>query len=213
MKGLIAWFANNSVVANLLLVLIVAAGLLAVGDLKQEAYADFALDMITVRADYRGAGPEDVEEAICIRLEEAVQGIEGIKKITTTATEGRGSMVLEVYAGYDARTLLEDVKAKIDAIDTFPEQVELPIVEQAMRRFQVINVAVAGQTDLETLKRLGERVRNELTALPEISEAELRNAPPYEISIEVSEGALRRWHLTFDEVANAVRRFSVDLPG
>ena len=213
MKGMIAWFAKNSVVANLLLVLILAAGLLAVGNLKQEVYADFALDIITVRADYRGAGPEDVEEAICIRLEEAVQGLEGIKKITTTATEGRGSMVLEIHTGYDARTLLEDVKAKVDAIDTFPEQVELPIVEQAMRRFQVINVAIAGQTDLETLKRLGERVRDELTALPDISEAELRNAPPYEISIEVSEGALRRWLLTFDEVADAVRRFSVDLPG
>lgn len=98
MKDLIAWFAKNSVVASLLLVLIVAGGLLAVGDLKQEVYADFALDVITVRANYRGAGPEDVEEAICIRLEEAVQGIEGIKKITTTATEGRGSMVPEVYA-------------------------------------------------------------------------------------------------------------------
>lgn len=213
MNGMIAWFAKNSVVANLLLVLILAAGLLAVGDLKQEVYADFALDIVTVRADYRGAGPEDVEEGICIRFEEAVQGIEGIKKITTTATEGRGSMVLEIHTGYDARTLMEDVKARIDAIDTFPEEVELPIVEQAMRRFQVINIAIAGQTDLETLKRLGERVRDELTALPDISEAELRNAPPYEISIEVSEGAMRRWHLTFDEVANAVRRFSVDLPG
>ena len=213
MNGMIAWFAKNSVVANLLLVLILAAGLLAVGDLKQEVYADFALDIVTVRADYRGAGPEDVEEGICIRLEEAVQGIEGIKKITTTATEGRGSMVLEIHTGYDARTLMEDVKARVDAIDTFPEEVELPIVEQAMRRFQVINIAIAGQTDLETLKRLGERVRDELTALPDISEAELRNAPPYEISIEVSEGAMRRWHLTFDEVANAVRRFSVDLPG
>ena len=213
MTGLIAWFVHNRVVTNLLLIVILASGAVALGTLKQEVFPEFTLDVITVGANYRGAGPAEVEQAVCVRLEEAVQGIEGIKTIKATASEGHGSMTLEIEAGYDARRVLEDVKANVDAIDTFPEEVERPIVREVSTRLQVINVAVAGQADIATLKRLGEQTRDEITALPGISHADLRNVPTNEISIEVSEEALRRWGLTFDEIANAVRRFSVDLPG
>ena len=120
---------------------------------------------------------------------------------------------MELLVGYDIRKVLDDVKAGVDAIETFPEEAEKPIVHELTSRFQVINVAVAGDTDLATLKRIGEQVRDGLTALPEISQALLLNVPPYEISIEVSDEALRRWGLTFDRVAEAVRQFSVDLPG
>ena len=146
-------------------------------------------------------------------MEEAIQDLEGIKEISSRAMEGRGSVTIEVHAGYDVREVLTDVKTKVDAIDTFPEDVEKPVISELTSRFQVINVAIAGNAELAMLKRLGERVRDELIALPEISQAELFNAPPYEISIEVSEEALRRWGLTFDDIANAVRRYSVDLPG
>ncbi len=213
MKGVIYWFARNGVVANLLLVVIAAAGLLTVGNLKQEVFPEFSLDIVSVTADYRGAAPQEVEEAICVRVEEAVQDLEGIKEISSRAMEGRGSVTIEVHAGYDVREVLTDVKTKVDAIDTFPEDVEKPVISELTSRFQVINVAIAGDAELAMLKRLGERVRDELIALPEISQAELFNAPPYEISIEVSEEALRRWGLTFDDIANAVRRYSVDLPG
>ncbi len=213
MKGVIYWFARNGVVANLLLVVIAAAGLLTVGNLKQEVFPEYSLDIITVTAEYRGAAPQEVEEAICVRVEEAIQDLEGIKEISSRAMEGRGSVTIEVHAGYDVREVLTDVKTKVDAIDTFPEDVEKPVISELTSRFQVINVAIAGDAELAMLKRLGERVRDELIALPEISQAELFNAPPYEISIEVSEEALRRWGLTFDDIANAVRRYSVDLPG
>ena len=213
MKGVIAWFVRNSVVTNLLLIVILASGAAALGSLKQEVFPELSLDVITVGANYRGAGPAEVEQAVCVRLEEVVQGIEGIKTIESTASEGRGSMTLEIESGYDVRQVLEDVKASVDSIDTFPEDVERPIVQEVSTRLQVVNVAVAGEADIATLKRLGEKTRDEITALPGISHADLRNVPSHEISIEVSEQALRRWGLTFDEIANAVRRFSVDLPG
>ena len=213
MRGIIYWFARNGVVANLLLVVIAAAGLLSVGNLRQEVFPEFSLDAVSVTAEYRGAAPEEVEEAICVRVEEAIQDLEGIKKITSRATEGRGSVTIEVQPEYDVREVLTDVKTKVDAIDTFPQDVEKPVISEVTGRYQVINVAIAGNAELAMLKRLGERVRDELIALPEISQAELLNAPPYEISIEVSEEALRRWGLTFDDIANAVRRYSVDLPG
>ena len=213
MKGLISWFARNSVVANLLLVLLVAGGLITLGSLKQEVFPEISLDTVTVSAEYRGAAPQEVEEAICLRVEEAIQGIEGIKRITSTAAEGSGSVSIEISLGYDVRQLLEEIKAEVDAIDTFPVEVEKPAVQEVRSRFQVINISIAADSDLATLKKLGERTRDDITALPEISHADLLNAPPYEISIEVSEEALRRWDLTFDEIARAVRRFSVDLPG
>ena len=213
MKGVIGWFARNGVAANLILLVIVASGAIVLVDLKQEIFPEFSLDVITVEVEYRGAAPQEVEDAICVRVEEALQGLDGIKQMTSTANEGRGLVTLEVSAGYDVRRVLDDVKTSIDAIDTFPEDVEKPVVQEITSRFQVINVAVAGEADLLTLKRMGEQVRDELTALPEISQAELLNAPPYEISIEVSEEALRRWGLTFDGVAAAVRQYSVDLPG
>ena len=213
MKGLIAWFARNSIVANLLLVVIVAAGLITLSSLKMEVFPEFSLDTVRISTEYRGAAPEEVEAAICLRVEEAIQAIEGIKKITSTASEGRGSVMAEVSMGYDIRLVLEDIKTQVDAIDTFPDEVDLPIVQEIRSRFQVVNVSISADADLATLKKLGEEVRDELTALPQISQADLLNVPPYEISIEVSEDALRRWRLTFDQIAGAVRRFSVDLPG
>ncbi len=213
MKGVISWFARNSVAANLLLMVIVVSGAITLTDLKQEVFPEFSLDMITVTAEYRGASPEDVEEGICLRVEEALQGIDGIKKMTATASEGRGRIVLELLAGYDMREVLEDVKMNVDAIETFPEDVETPIIQEVTNRFQVINLAISGDASLVTLKHLAEQVRDDLTALPEISQVEVLNVPPYEISIEVSEEALRRWGLTLERVANAVRAFSVDLPG
>ena len=213
MKGLIGWFARNGVAANLMLLVIVISGAIVLTDLKQEIFPELSLDVITIETRYRGAGPEEVEDAICVRVEEALQGIDGIKRMTSTANEGSGLVTLEVLVGHDIREVLDDVKAGVDAIETFPEEVEKPVVHELTSRFQVINVAVAGEADLATLKRIGEQVRDGLTALPEISQALLLNVPPYEISIEVSDEALLRWGLTFDRVAEAVRQFSVDLPG
>ena len=213
MKDVIAWFARNSVVANLMLFVIAAAGALTVGDLKKEIFPSFTLDSVSISVKYRGAAPEEVEEAICVRVEEAIQGIEGIKKITATAREGSASFQVEILSDYDARRVMEDIKARVDAIDTFPDEADMPVVQEVTNRNQVISISISGETELATLKTLGERARDELSALPEISHVELLTTPPYEISIEVSEDALRRWGLTFDEIANAVRGFSVDTPG
>jgi multidrug efflux pump subunit AcrB len=213
MKGLTAWFARNGVVANLLMFLIIAVGLLTTTGLRMEVFPEISVGIITVSVEYRGAAPEEVEEGVCVRVEEAIQDLDGIKKLTSSASEGKGTVSIEVETGYDTRKILDDVKSRVDAIDTFPEETEQPVIQEVTNRFQVINVSIAGDTDELTLKRLGEKVRDELTLLPEITQVELKNARPYEISIEVSEEALRRYGLTFDDVAQAVRRTSLDLPG
>lgn len=213
MNGLIAWFAKNKVVANLMMVTILAAGMISISSIKMEVFPEFSADMVSVSVLFLGATPEEVEEGICIRIEEAVQDLEGIKKITATASEGVGTVNIEVESGYEVRKILDDVKSRVDGISTFPAETEKPVIQEILNRRQVINVAISGNANEKTLKRIGEKVRDDITNLPEVSQVELTIARPYEISIELSEDALRRYQLTFDEVANAVRMSSLDLPG
>ena len=213
MNRMIEWFARNSVAANLLMAFLVTTGLIAAFTIRSETFPETSLDLIQIDVPYLGAAPEEVEEAVCVRIEEAIQGVEGIKQITSTASEGMGSVLVEVELGADVRRLLDDLKGRVDAIDTFPEETEKPVMRELVARTRVVALAISGDVDDFTLKAIAERVRDELSSLPEISQVEITSARPYEISIEVSEATLRRHGLTFDDVANAVRRSSLDVPG
>jgi len=212
-KRAVEWFARNGVAANVLFLLVAGGGIFTLPRIRREIFPEISLDRIRITVPYPGAAPAEVEEAICVRVEEAVHGLDGIKRLRSTAAEGFGDVQIELEPDADARKLLDEVKARVDAIDTFPEETEEPVVEELVNRFQVITVAVHGRADERTLKRLAERARDEISTLPGISQAELANSRPYEISVEVSEEVLRRHGLTFDEVARAVRRSSIDLPG
>ncbi len=213
MNGMIDWFARNPVAANLLMAFIIVSGLIGMFNIRGETFPEIELDMVSIQVPYLGAAPEEVEEGVNIRIEEAIQGIDGIEQIISTASEGSGTVMVEVALGSETRRVLDDIKTNVDAIETFPEQTEKPIITEVLARFRVVDIAVSGDTDEFTLKTIAERVRDDLAALPGISLVEFASARPYEISIEVSEETLRRHGLTFDAVANAVRRSSLDLPG
>ncbi len=213
MKGAIAWFASNGVAANLLMLLILAGGLITLPQIREEVFPEFSTDLLNVTVLYPGAAPEEVEQAVCVRIEEAIQSLTGVKRITSTASESMGIVNVELLKGTDLGEALDEIKARVDAITTFPEQVEEPVIQELIVRNQVINIAVSGRADERTLKSLAERVRDEIASLPGITQVELSAARPYEVSIEISEGALRRYQLSFDQVAQAVRRSSLDLPG
>ena len=213
MKGMIDWFARNGVAANLMMIFIVVSGIIAVTTVREEVFPELELDRINIEVPYLGAAPEEVEAAVTIRIEEAIQGIDGIKEVQSTAAEGMGVVIVELELGADARKVVDDIKSSVDAITTFPVETEKPVIRELTRRRQVTDIAVSGDVDPFTLKATAERVRDELTAIPGITQVDIVSAPPYEISIEVSEVALRRHGLTFDQVADAVRRSSLDLPG
>ena len=213
MQSVSEWFARNPVAANLLMAFIVIGGLIGMDRVRGETFPDVALDTLTIEVPYLGAAPEDVETAVCIRIEEAIQGIEGIEEIVSTAYEGLCVVVVEVALHADSRGLLDDVKTRVDAIETFPARAEKPIINEGRTQIRVVDIAVSGRADELTLKRVAERVRDDLLSLPEITQVQFASVRPYEISIEVSEAALRRHGLTFDDVARAVRRSSIDLPG
>ena len=213
MNRAIEWFAENNVAANLIMALLFAGGAASCLLIKMEVFPEVRPEMISVTVEYPGAAPEEVEEAICIKVEEEIEGLESVKRITSSASEGVGTVLVELFRGQDVREALDDIKARVDAIDTFPDDAEQPIIRDFVYRQPVVSVAISGDTDERSLKVLGERVRDELTALAPITLIDLANSRPYEISIEVSESALRRHGLRFDDVAAAVRRSSVDIPG
>ncbi len=213
MNNIITWFANNKVAANLLMIFILIAGLISLINIKLEVFPELSPDRISITVIYQGAAPEEVEEGVCVKIEEAVQDLAGIKKITSVAAEGTGTVTVEVRPNYDGRKLLEDIKTRVDAISTFPLETEKPVVQEILIRRQVINVAVSGLTDELTLKKIGEQIRDEINELSEVSQVDLIGTKPYEVSIEVSEETLRNYGLTFDEVARAVKSSSLDLPG
>ncbi|HVS62769.1 MAG TPA: efflux RND transporter permease subunit [Thermoanaerobaculia bacterium] len=213
MNRAIEWFTRNAVAANLLMIAILVAGALGLGRLVIEFFPDFSAGTISITVPYLGAAPREVESAVVQRIEEAVEDIEGIDEIRSTAAEGAGTVLLELETDAVVTDVLDDVKARIDALETLPEETEKPIVQDIVVRNQVLTVAIAGNADEGTLKHLAERVRDDLSTLPDVSMVELAAVRPYEISIEVSELDLRRYGLTFDEVVQAVRRSSLDLPG
>ncbi len=213
-SGFFAWFTSNHVAATLVAIGFAVAGMSALfGDrVRREVFPELAPNVINVTVAYPGAAPSEIEQGICLRVEDAVDGITGVDKITATASEGVGTVVVETLQEADIDRVYDDIKNRVDGITSFPVDAEEPIVSRMVVRRQVINVSVHGDASEATLKHIAEQVRDELSDLPEISQAELAAVRPYEIAIEVSEEDLQRHGLTFDAVANAVRRSSLDLP-
>jgi len=192
--------------------LIMAAGLLTVFSIKKEVFPEMSLDIITITVPYRGASPTDVEEGVVLRVEEAISAVDGIKRITCTASEGAGITIVEVEEYADPTEVLDNIKAEVDRIITFPEETEKPVIAELTTRHKVITIVIYGDVSEKTLKKLADQVRDDLTAMNNISLVSVAGVRPYEISIEVSEQTLRRYGLSFDQVANAVRHSSLDVP-
>ncbi|MAG33246.1 MAG: hypothetical protein CL908_20405 [Deltaproteobacteria bacterium] len=213
MNRAIAWFARNHVAANLLMALMAIGGLVSLPNIQQKTFPDLTVDIIMVAVTYLGAAPEEVEAGVCVRIEEELNGLNGIDEITSSAAEGACGVSAELVSGYPVDRALSEIKNAVDSITTFPIETEKPIVSHAEVRRTVLQIAVAANADERTLKVFGERIRDSISALPGITQVDLENARDYEVSIEVSEETLRRYALTFDEVVEAVRRGSLDRPG
>ena len=213
MNGVIAWFARNHVAANLLMALMAVGGLVSLPNIQQRTFPDIDINVITIGVVYLGAAPEEVEQGVCIRIEEEIYGIDGIKQITSSAAEGACGVSAELMDGYPVDRALSEIKNAVDSITTFPVETEKPIVSRAEIKRTVLQIAVSADASEKSLKVFGERIRDSIAGLPNVTQVELQNARDYEISIEVAEETLQRFGLTFDEVVAAVRRGSLDRPG
>ena len=212
-KGIIAWFASNHVAANLLMLLIVAFGTVSAVSIRKQTTPDFELNTIQIQVPYPGAAPQEVEEGVVIKVEEAIQDLDGIVEIKSIAREGRGTVSAEVATSADIILVLSEIKTRVDAIQTFPGLAEKPIIYKQEVPIHVVFVSVYGDLDDFARKRITQQIRDDLMAIPSVNEVQYLGERDYEISIEVSEHVLRQYGLTMSEISEAVRQSSLDLPG
>ncbi len=213
MNRAIKWMVDNHVTANLLMLLAAFGGLLSLTSLKQEIFPEIPLDIITISVVYPGATPEDVEDAIVSRIEDAIDGIDGIEKTSSISSEGMALVTVEVQLGENVQVVKDRIKNEIDRITSFPREAEQPIVSELIRRNRVIDVALFGNVSEKVLKESAEKVRRQLLLLPNISKVEISGLRNYEIAIEISERKLREYGLSFESISRAVQMGNMDMPG
>jgi len=213
MKKVLAAFARNTVFANIVLVMIFVSGWFATKSMIRETFPEFSLDMVIVSVPYPGADPEEVEEGISRKIEEAIEGVEGIKLYTTESRENQGTANIEVKEDYDVNAVLDDVRTKINAISTFPVDAEKPVIYELTLKDPVIMLYLSGDMSERRLKEWSEQLKDEIQQLPPVSQVGIFGTREYEIGIEVSEQRLREYGLSFDQVSDAVRRSNLNLAG
>ena len=213
LRGPIAWMARNSVAANLLMFVMVIAGLMGLFRTKQEVFPDFSLDIVNIGVPYPGASPAEVEQGITLAVEEAVRGVEGIQRVTSSSAEGGAVVSGELILGADPDRVLADVKSAVDRVTTLPLDAEEPTVALASRKREVISIVLSGDHPLRALHDLAESARADLLTRPGVTQVELQGVPPVEIAIEVPRERLLAYGLTLDDIARQVQLASLELPG
>ncbi len=213
-KGPIAWMAGNSVAANLImLVLLVGGFLMGYYNTRQEVFPEFSLDMVNVSVAYPGASPEEVENGIVVAIEEAIQDLEGVDEIRAVAGEGVASLTIESLKGADINRLWQEIKSRVDRIQTFPDEAEEPQVSIAARKREVLRLALYGDASENTLRELAEQIQDALLLEDGITQVELEGIRDREIQVEISRHTLRRYGITLQDVAQVISRASVELGG
>ena len=209
----INWFATNPVVANILMFSILAAGIVTSFTVRKEGFPAFAAETVTVRVPIRGGTPEDVERGVAIKIEEALESVDGIDHIRSVSQDNIATVTIQAKEGYPITKLLDNVKIQVDAIPSLPEQAEKPVVTEKKRTSQVLWVEIYGDVPEEVRKETARKLRDLLLREDAISKIETFGSRDYEISIEPSEEKLRYYQMTFDEVAQAISNNSLDLGG
>ena len=212
-RGPIAWMAGNSVAANLIMLLCLVGGFIALRNTQQEVFPDIEMDMVSISVAYPGARPEEVERGILLAVEEAVQGLDGVSEVTSSAHEGSGTVMVEALVGADLQKLAEDIQSEVDRISTLPDDAEEPEVRIVSHSRGVLDLVLYGDVGTGSLHELAELARDQLLQNPDITQVEVEGAPPLEIGIEVPQRELRRYGLTLGDIATRVSRASLERPG
>ncbi|QFU74906.1 efflux RND transporter permease subunit [Halioglobus maricola] len=210
--GIIAWFARNPVAANLLMLIIIAVGIGSAFTLQRAIFPAFNFEVIFVNLPYPGAAPEEVEQGVVMKVEEAINDLDGIKRVESDSYESLGRIIIEPQDGVPIGRLYNDIQNRIDGITTFPEDAEEPVLVQPDLLFAAVTLQISGALDERSMKALADEIRRDLLTYPEVSSAAIVGARDYEISVEISEQLLREYHISLADVANTISASSLDLP-
>lgn len=211
-RGLLPWFIRNNTTANLLFIFFLVSGAFSLLNTRMEIFPDVTPDIVTVRVPYPGATPQEVEDGVLLRIENALEDVEGVREISGTAAQNMGVVVADIEYFANRKEVLDDIQDAVDRIDDFPPEVEEPIVTDPPDRRSVLILAIYGDGDRHTLKEVAKEIRDDLIISDTISTIEIVGITDYEISVELEEEALRRYNITFAEVAQRIAQTSFDLP-
>ncbi len=211
--GPIAWMAAHPVAANLFMLVMLIGGLLLMSNSKQEVFPEFSLDIVTTTMIYPGASPEEVEQGILLAIEDAIKDIEGIGDMTSKAFEGYGHVMVEIDNPDESIRISQDVKTAVDQISTFPVDAENLTVSLSKRTQNVMRLVLYGSVSENVLRDTAEMVRSTLEQDDYISLVGLSNVRDYQIHIEISQDNLRRYEISIPEIADIIRRTSIELGG
>jgi len=210
--GPLAWMAANPIVANLLMIILLGGGLWTAISIQKEVFPQFQLDIVEVSVVYPGASPAEIEQSILLPIEEAVQGVQGIKEMVSTAAEGFGFVELELVSGTNRMKAFQDIDQAVNRIRTFPEDIEEPEVILQERQRDVMEIGLYGSVDIWTLRKLAERLRDRLLSDESITQVELGNVPEYVTHVEIPRLRLRKFNITLEDVARIIEQSSRDIP-
>lgn len=213
MHGLVSWFARNAVAANLLMVVAFVGGILSFNGMERKIFPVVQVAGATVSVAWEGASPQDIEEQIVTRIEEVVVDIDGLKRITSVAREGSGSVNIMGRDDIDMERFVDEIKLRVDQINNLPQAAFQPQVQRWEQRNRYFGLVVYGDMDARTLKRVTDKVRDDIAELPGGALAEVQGVLDEEVSIEVSEDSLRRYNLSFSDVTDAIRGASLNSSG
>jgi multidrug efflux pump subunit AcrB len=211
-RGVLAWFARNEVAANLLMAAIVLSGVVVAARIRQEVYPEYALDIVDISMEYRGASPEEVERAIILPIESELRGMDIMREVRSVATEGRASIRVELIPGTDRNRGLQEVTQAVGRVSLFPNEAEPPVIAlETGRRREVVRIAIYGDLSERTLVNFARRIEDGLLAEPSVSLIRFRGLRRPEIHIEIEQAKLRALSLTIGEVAQAIRASALDV--
>lgn len=213
MNKIIAYLIRYPVWVSVIFLSTLFFGLLSLTQLRYSFFPELIPDNITIQVAYPGASPEEVAESVVLKIEENLDGLEGIDRVTSVSRENSGTVTAEISKGTDIEKALADIKNAIDQINSFPVDAEKPVIYEQKFRTRSLSIVMYGETDLYNLKYIAEQFRDDLIALPEISQVNIEGLPDLEFSIEVSEADLRRYNISFNEIASAVRSANINISG
>lgn len=213
MKKVIQYFIKYHITADVLILLIGILGVLSAMSIQRSQFPRAESREIAIETTYIGASPSEVEKGITLKIEEEIDGLEGIKKVSSTSVENMSTVSVEIFSNYKIETVLSDVKNAIDRVSTFPDDSEIPVIYKKERTDAAADIMISGDVDLKTLKEIAERAEKALLAKKNISKVTLSGYPDEEIEIAIRENTLDVYQLTFEDVARAVQGSNVELTG
>jgi multidrug efflux pump subunit AcrB len=213
MRRVVSFFVRFPVWVTVLMLAVFAFGFISLDQMRYSFFPEIPPDTITIEVVYPGASPEEVAEGVVLKIEENLDGLQGVDRITSVSRENTGTVTVETLKGSDIDQVLADVKNAVDRISSFPEGAEEPVIFEQEFRLFAMSVVLFGQTDLYNLKYIAEDFRDRLLATEAISQVTIQGLPELEVAVKVSEGALQRYGLTFDEISRAVAQANINLSG